>query len=236
VASRPGACGGGGADRTEADKKGGQLARGPDGGLLLREVAQCPPEELAAFQDVARYRFFNTNNLWIDLQRLRRVLNARGGVLGLPMIANEKPVDPADPTSPRVVQLETAMGAAIASFEGARALRVPRTRLVPVKTTSDLLALWSDAYELAADQRVVISPRRTAGDLFVDLDPAYYRRVDDLEARFPAGAPSLLACRRFVVRGDVRFEGDVTALGDVTVEHAGPGQRVVPASTRLGAA
>jgi UTP--glucose-1-phosphate uridylyltransferase len=134
------------------------------------------------------------------------------------------------------VQLETAMGAAIASFEGARALRVPRTRLVPVKTTSDLLALWSDAYELAADQRVVISPRRTAGDLFVDLDPAYYRRVDDLEARFPAGAPSLLACRRFVVRGDVRFEGDVTALGDVTVEHAGPGQRVVPASTRLGAA
>jgi UTP--glucose-1-phosphate uridylyltransferase len=128
------------------------------------------------------------------------------------------------------------MGAAIASFAGARALRVPRARLVPVKTTSDLLALWSDAYDLAADQRVVISPRRTAGDLFVDLDPAYYRQVSDLEARFPAGAPSLLACRRFVVRGDVRFEGDVVAAGDVAITHDGPGQRVVPSGSRLGAA
>jgi UTP--glucose-1-phosphate uridylyltransferase len=222
------------ADRTEADKKGGHLAHAAGGGLLLREVAQCLRDDLPAFQDVARHRYFNTNNLWIDLAHLRGVLETRGGVLGLPLIANEKPVDPDDPASPRVVQLETAMGAAIASFEGARALRVPRGRLVPVKTTSDLLALWSDAYELADDQRVVPSPRRAAGDLFVDLDPAYYRQVSDLETRFPAGAPSLLACRRFVVRGDVRFERDVVAAGSVTIEHHGPGQRVVPAGTRLG--
>ena len=224
------------AARTEADKKGGHLARGRDGRLLLREVAQCPKDELARFQDVARHRWFNTNNLWIDLAALRRLLDERGGVLGLPMIANEKPVDPDDPGSPRVVQLETAMGAAIASFEGARALRVPRGRLVPVKTTSDLLALWSDAYELADDQRVVLSRRRTAGDLLVDLDPTHYRQVADLQARFPDGAPSLLACRRFVVRGDVRFERDVVAVGEVTVEQDGPGQRVVPAGTRLGTA
>jgi UTP--glucose-1-phosphate uridylyltransferase len=224
------------ADRSEADKKGGHLAYAADGGLRLREVAQCAQDDLPVFQDVTRHRYFNTNNLWIDLAHLRRVLEERDGVLGLPLIANEKPVDPDDPASPRVVQLETAMGAAIASFAGARALRVPRARLVPVKTTSDLLALWSDAYDLAADQRVVISPRRTAGDLFVDLDPAYYRQVSDLEARFPAGAPSLLACRRFVVRGDVRFEGDVVAAGDVTITHDGPGQRVVPSGSRLGEA
>jgi len=221
------------ADRTEADKKGGHLAaRG--GRLLLREVAQCAPEDQTAFQDTTRWRHFNTNNLWIDLEALRAVLTARDGVLGLPMITNEKAIDPDAPGSPRVVQLETAMGAAIEVFEGARALRVPRTRFAPVKTTSDLLALWSDAYVLTDDARVVPSPARTAGPLLVDLDPRFYRQVPDLEARFPDGAPSLLDCRRFVVRGDVRFEGDVVAVGDARVTHEGAGQLVVKAHSRLG--
>ncbi|HEX6130116.1 MAG TPA: UTP--glucose-1-phosphate uridylyltransferase [Actinomycetota bacterium] len=221
------------ADRTEADKKGGHLAVRA-GRLLLREVAQCPPEEQGDFQDVGRWRHFNTNNLWVDLEALRDVLAARGGVLGLPMITNEKPIDPADPASPRVLQLETAMGAAIEVFGGARALSVPRTRFAPVKTTSDLLALRSDAYVLTDDACVVPSPARTAGPLLVDLDPAHYRQVPDLDARFPAGPPSLVGCRRFVVRGDVRFEAGVVATGDVLVEHAGPGQLVVAAGTRLG--
>jgi len=221
------------ADRSEADKKGGHLARDRAGRLLLRESAQCRKEDEAVFQDVLRHRYFNTNNLWIDLEVLARVLRERGGILGLPMITNEKPVDPDDPASPRVVQLETAMGAAIAVFEGARAVRVARDRLVPVKTTSDLLVLWSDAYELAADFRVVASPRRTEPDLVVDLDPKYYRQVADLQARFPEGAPSLVRCRRFVVRGDVRFGGGAVVEGDVRVVHDGPEQRVVPAGTVL---
>jgi UTP--glucose-1-phosphate uridylyltransferase len=222
------------ADRSEADKKGGHIARGvADERLLLRETAQCPKEDEASLQDVTRHRYFNTNNLWIDLEALRRVLAERQGVLGLPMIANEKPIDPDDPGSARVIQLESAMGAGIAVFEGARALRVPRPRLIPVKTTSDLLALWSDVYELADDCRVVVSPRRPALDLVVDLDPEFYRQVDDLQARFPEGAPSLLRCHRFVVRGDVRFGGGVVVEGDVSVHHDGPDQHVVPAGTVL---
>jgi len=221
------------ADRREADRKGGHLARGADGRLVLRETAQCPREDERAFQDVRRHRYFNTNNLWIDLEVLARVLDERQGILGLPLITNEKPVDPEDPSSPRVVQLETAMGAAIAVFAGARALRVPRGRLVPVKTTSDLLTLWSDAYDLADDFRVVLSPRRTEPDLVVDLDPTYYRQVGDLEARFPDGAPSLVTCRRFVVRGDVHFGGGVVVEGDVTVRRDGPGPHRVAAGTML---
>ena len=220
-------------DRTEADRKGGHLARLKDGRLMLREVAQCPDDELDAFQDVRRYRYFNANNLWVDLRALADLLRARGGVLGLPMIVNEKPVDPEDPGSPRVVQLETAMGAAIAVFAGARALHVPRTRLVPVKTTSDLLALWSDAYELAEDFRVVASPARRLGTLVVDLDPQVYRTVQDLEMRFPTGAPSLVRCRRLVVRGDVRFAAGVVVEGDVEVRQDGPAPRTIPAGTRL---
>jgi UTP--glucose-1-phosphate uridylyltransferase len=224
------------ADRTEADRKGGHLARGKDGHLLLREVAQCPDDELDSFQDVRLYRYFNTNNVWVNLRTLADVLRARRGVLGLPMIVNEKPVDPEDATSPRVIQLETAMGAAIAIFDGARALHVPRARLVAVKTTSDLLALWSDVYRLAEDFRIGEAAERTLGPLLVDLDPRYFRRVADLEERFPGGAPSLIACRRFVVRGDVRFGAGVVAEGDVEVRQEGPAPLAVAAGARLAGA
>lgn len=221
-------------DRTEADKKGGHLAQRRSGGLVLREVAQCPKEELALFQDIALFRYFNTNSLWVHLPTLRRVLDERGGVLGLPLIVNEKPVDPADETSPRVFQLETAMGAAISVFDGARALRVPRERFVPVKTTNDLLALWSDLYSLTVDGRIAPAPGRAVSDMVIDLDPRFYRRVDQLEARFPKGAPSLVPCRRLVVRGDVRFGARCVCRGEVAITHDGPDPLLLPDGEVLG--
>jgi UTP--glucose-1-phosphate uridylyltransferase len=220
-------------DRSEADRKGGHVARRKDGRLMLREFSQCPPEELENFQDIGRWRYFNTNTLWLDLCALAGVLEARRGIIDLPLIVNRKPVDPDDPSSPQVIQLETAMGAGIALFERARALHVTRARFAPVKSTSDLLALWSDAYELTDDFRLETSPRRVAGELVVDLDPKFFRQVDDLRARFPAGAPSLVGARRLVVRGDVRFGGGVVVQGDVEVRADGPAPLVVAAGSRL---
>ncbi|MDX6681188.1 MAG: UTP--glucose-phosphate uridylyltransferase, partial [Solirubrobacteraceae bacterium] len=195
------------ADRTPADRKGGHLARRAGGtglGLVLREIAQTPDADVDAFQDVERHRFFNTNTLWIDLRALRAVLAERDGVLGLPMIVNRKTVDPGDADSPAVLQLETAMGAAIDVFDGARAIRVPRERFAPVKTTNDLLALRSDAYELHDDGRIVVAGGRTGAPL-VDLDTRHFKLVRDFDARFAAGVPSLVACERLTVRGDVAF-------------------------------
>lgn len=206
-------------DRTEAHRKGGHLARMKGGGLALREIAQCPEDELASFQDVSLYRYFNTNNLWVDLEALGAALRARGGMLPLPMIRNEKAVDPADAQSPRVIQLETAIGAAIAVFPGARALRVSGDRFAPVKTTGDLLAVASDAFTLTDDWRVVPTPGR-AGDLVVDLDPVHFGRVEQLDAHFPSGPPSLVACTRLRVQGDVRFGRGVQCLGAVSVAAA----------------
>ncbi len=206
-------------ERSEAHRKGGHLARLRGGGLVLREIAQCPADELDRFQDVARHRFFNTNNLWVDLDALAAALRERDGVLPLPMIRNEKRLDPADEGSPKGIQLETAMGAAISVFPGARALRVPGDRFAPVKSTADLLAVASDAYVLTDDWRVVPAPGR-AGVLVVELDGAHYGRVDQLEARFPAGPPSLVACRRLLVRGDVRFGRGVVCRGEVSVRAA----------------
>merc|ERR1740127_245178 len=147
------------AARTDADKKGGHLAK-DSGGLLLRESAQCPDADEKEFQNVDKYKFFNTNNLWVNLEALKKTMAENGNVLPLPVIKNGKTVDPRDKKSTKVLQLETAMGAAIASFEGAQAILIPRTRFAPVKTTNDMLALMSDAYEVPADWRMVLKAER----------------------------------------------------------------------------
>jgi UTP--glucose-1-phosphate uridylyltransferase len=210
------------ADRTPSDRKGGHLARRrSDGGLVLREIAQTPDADVDAFQDIERHRFFNTNTLWVDLRALAEVLGGEG-VIDLPMIVNRKTVDPSDKGSTPVIQLETAMGAAIGVFDGARALRVPRSRFVPVKTTNDLLSLRSDAYVIGEGRAVHLAPEREGVPPFVDLDADHYKLVRDFDARFPAGAPSLVACDALHVAGDVRFGRDVVVRGEVSLE--GPAQ------------
>jgi UTP--glucose-1-phosphate uridylyltransferase len=209
-------------DRTEADKKGGHIAhRREGGGLVLREIAQTPDEDVEAFQDTSKHRYFNANTIWLNLPLLKRTLDEQDGVLGLPMIVNRKTVDPGDKSSPEVIQLETAMGAAIDVFEGAQALHVPRERFIPVKTTNDLLVVRSDAYELDDDFKLVL--RATAGAApLVDLDGDHFKLVDDFEAHFPAGPPSLVGCRSLHVKGDVRFGRGVVCRDEVVIE--GPGE------------
>ncbi len=204
------------ADRTHADRKGGHLCRLRGNGLALRESAQCPAEEEEEFQDIRRHRYFNTNNLWVHLPALARLLDDHGGVLPLATIVNHKTLDPRDPSSPPVVQLETAMGSAISLFHRAAAVRVPRRRFSPVKSTDDLLAVRSDAYRLTDDFRVVLNPGRTRPPT-IRLDSRHYKLIDDFEARFPAGAPSLVACDSLTVEGDVRFGADVVVRGEVHV-------------------
>ena len=193
------------AARTDADKKGGHLARkNSDGGLLLRELAQCPDEEADAFQDVSKYKYFNTNNLWVNLEALKTAFTKFGGVLPLPVIKNGKTVDPRDKKSTKVLQLETAMGSAIECFEGAKAILIPRTRFAPVKTTADLLALSSDAYEVTADSRMVLRAERAGVPPTVKLDDCF-KFVDQLASLTSNGVPSLLKCRKLTIAGKVTF-------------------------------
>jgi UTP--glucose-1-phosphate uridylyltransferase len=204
-------------DRTEADRKGGHLARrSDDGGLVLRETAQVPEEDEDAFEDIERHRFFNANNIWVSLPALKSALEERDGVLGLPMIVNRKTVDPNDSSSPGVIQLETAMGAAIGVFEGAAAVHVPRARFAPVKTTNHLLVVRSDAYELRDDWTVQLAAGRESAPL-VELSDEF-KLLRDFEARFSAGPPSLVDAERLEVEGDVRFGRDVRVRGRVRIE------------------
>ena len=204
---------------TEADRKGGHIARRrADGQLVLRETAQTPPEDQESFRDYRRWRYYNTNSLWVDLRVLKEKLDETGGVLELPLIINRKTVDPRDPSSPPVLQLESAMGAAIGSFKGAQLLCVPRARFVPVKTTDDLLVLRSDVYTLSDDLVVSAVPERVGNLPYVELDPEFYKLLDDFEKRFPGGAPSLRDADRLVVHGDVTFGEGVRVRGAVELD------------------
>lgn len=201
--------------RTEADKKGGHLAtRAADGQPLLREVAQCPEEDVPAFQDIEKHRYFNTNNLWIRLDALRDYLEANGGVLPLPVICNRKTLDPRNAATPEVFQLETAMGAAIQCFPGARAVCVPRSRFFPVKTCSDLLLLRSDAVEINEAGLMSLAPECGGVAPIVQLDSKLYKLVDSLEA---LGVPSLKNVSRLVVSGAHRFAPGEPLSGEVFV-------------------
>jgi len=218
--------------RTTSDRKGGHLAvRKSDGRFVLRETAQTRDEDADAFADIERHRFFNCNNLWLDLEAVARTLKERDGVLGLPLIRNVKTTDPSDPASPEVIQIETAMGAAIEVFDNATAIEVDRSRFLPVKTTNDMLVLRSDVYELTDDAQVrLVEGRKHAP--FVDLDKPY-KFVGGFDARFPHGAPSLVRAESLRVNGDWTFGADVTVVGDAAVEAEGsPGE--IPDGTVLG--
>jgi UTP--glucose-1-phosphate uridylyltransferase len=215
--------------RTAADRKGGHLAlRKSDRRLILRDTAQTPKEEMGYFTDEFRHPFFHTNNLWFDLEALARTLRERKSVLGLPLIKNEKTVDPADSSSPKVIQIETAMGAAIEVFEGATAIGVGRERFLPVKTTNDLLVLRSDAYELEDDGRLTKVADQAP---VVDLDSDYYKIIGDFDHRFPAGAPSLREAQYLEINGDWTFEAGVRVVGEVTLEDRGSPQLIAAGST-----
>ncbi len=212
--------------RTAADRKGGHLAvRKADGRLLLREIAQCPGGDSEAFQDIGRHRYFNTNSLWLRLDLLKNQLAADDGVLPLPMIRNNKSVDPRDANSKAVIQLESAMGAAIECFEGSLAIEVPRSRFAPVKTTADLLALRSDAYEVLENGQVRLHPERNGVPPVITLSEEY-KLVDGIDG---LGVPGLLRCKSLAVSGPMKLAPGVAFEGAVELANtSGEPQSLAP--------
>jgi len=211
------------AQKTPVDLKGGHLARQKNGRLILREIAQCPEEEVGAFKDIRRYSFFNTNNIWINLKFLNDLIEKEKAIR-LPMILNPKTLDPRNENSPGVFQVETAMGAAISLFEGATAVKVPRSRFFPVKKCNDLLAVRSDCFVFSKEKNLMTNPDRMLKNkldtIKIDLDPKYYGKIDLLEERFKDGVPSLVDCESLTIEGDVFFEKNVTVKGDVKIKNS----------------
>lgn len=221
------------AKRTEQDKKGGHICRlKKNKQLALREVAQCPDKEMKSFCDIEHYKFFNTNSIWVDLRVLQAVFVSHR-MMPLDLIINPKTLDPRDPSSPKVFQLETAMGSAITNFLNAQAVIVPRKRFAPVKTTNDLLQVMSDCFIRSERDTIEPNPDRTTPMPHISLDGNYYKKIDMFLERFPKNPPSLLECSSLTIEGDVRFEGNVRCVGDVRIVNAGSKQAVIPAESVL---
>jgi UTP--glucose-1-phosphate uridylyltransferase len=210
---------------TPADRKGGHLAR-RNGRIVLRETAQVPDGD-SSFSDIYRWKYYNTNSLWFNLELLNSIQSEVPPGPELPLIVNRKYVDPRDKASPEVIQLETAMGAAIGSIVGATAVEVPRRRFAPVKTTDDLLVAQSDAYSLSSSGEFTPAYRGTGP--IVTLSKPEFQMLEDFNSRFSSGPPSLINCRALTVEGDVSFGKNVQIRGRVRID----GPRKVPDGTIL---
>ena len=214
--------------RTRNDRKGGHLAvRRSDGRLVLRDSAMVAPGEDHYFQDTDRHQWFHANNLWVDLDALADRLTERHGILGLPIIVNRKTVDPTRPDSTPVIQVESAMGAAVEVFDGSRALAVDRSRFRPVKTTNELLLIRSDLYRLTDDS--LLESTIEHDEPFIDLAKPY-ALVGGFDQRFPQGVPSIRGCSSLRVEADATFGADVVCTGDVRVTG---GVRSIPDGAHL---
>ncbi len=197
--------------RTEMDKKGGHLAQTKEGNLILREVAQCPENEISEFQDIKKYSYFNTNNLWVNLKVLKKTLLENNNTIELPLIINPKKVNDID-----VYQIETAMGAAISVFKDAKAIVVPRSRFAPVKKTNDLLLIWSDVYKINSDYQIVLTEGLEKAPT-IELDNNFYKTVEQLKNHFRE-VPSLIQCNSLKIEGNILFGKEVYIVGDVTIK------------------
>ncbi|VDL57604.1 unnamed protein product [Hymenolepis diminuta] len=182
------------ADKTPTDKKGGTLV---------------PEDHVKDFQDSNQFKFFNTNNLWINVKALSNIL--KDDDLTLDLIVNKKTIK--DGT--KVIQLEEACGAAINCFKKPMSLRVPRSRFLPVKLTSDLLILRSDLFE-ATTSGLKLSPQHALPSLPTIEFSNHFKGVEDLERRI-SDPPSMIHLRHLTLNGNIRFGSNVILKGTVKI-------------------
>ncbi|KAM0752547.1 UTP-glucose-1-phosphate uridylyltransferase 2 [Meredithblackwellia eburnea MCA 4105] len=195
-------------DKTKADVKGGTLIN-YEGNVRLLEIAQVPSEHVEDFKSVRKFKIFNTNNLWVNLRAVKRVMDNDG--LDLEIIVNNKTTDAGE----AVIQLETAVGAAIKHFKGAHGINVPRSRFLPVKSCSDLLLITSDLYILEHGQLVMNPARMFLSTPVIKLGD-HFKKVAAFQKRFRS-IPEMLELDHLTVAGDVSFGRGVILRGTVII-------------------
>ncbi|KAL1138838.1 hypothetical protein AAG570_008900 [Ranatra chinensis] len=196
-------------DKTKADVKGGTLIKYEDK-LRLLEIAQVPKERVEDFKSVKTFKYFNTNNLWAKLDAIDRVLTE--GSLNMEIIVNHKALK----NNLNIIQLETAVGAAMKSFNGCLGINVPRSRFLPVKKTSDLFLVMSNLYTLNQGFLSMSHQRMFPTTPLVKLGDNHFSKVSEFLSRF-ANIPDILELDHLTVSGDVTFGRGVTLKGTVII-------------------
>ncbi|KAG2710822.1 hypothetical protein I3760_04G047800 [Carya illinoinensis] len=193
--------------KTLADVKGGTLIS-YEGRVQLLEIAQVPDEHVNEFKSIEKFKIFNTNNLWVNLKAIKKLVEA--DALKMEIIPNPKEVD-----GVKVLQLETAAGAAIRFFDNAIGINVPRSRFLPVKATSDLLLVQSDLYIFENGFVIRNKARTNPANPSIELGPEF-KKVGNFLSRFKS-IPSIIELDSLKVTGDVWFGTGVTLKGKVII-------------------
>ncbi|ODV90183.1 hypothetical protein CANCADRAFT_31221 [Tortispora caseinolytica NRRL Y-17796] len=197
-------------DKTRADVKGGTIID-YDGSVRLLEIAQVPKEHTEEFKSIKKFKYFNTNNIWLKLKAIRRVVE--NNELQLEIIPNQKSIKVGGKET-SVLQLETAVGAAIRHFKGAHGVNVPRRRFLPVKTCSDLLLVKSDLYALKSG-RLEMDPARYGPAPLVKLG-GHFKKVKDFQERIPH-MPRIVELDHLTITGNVMLGKGVQLKGTVII-------------------
>lgn len=212
-------------DKTKADIKGGTLID-YNGSVRLLEIAQVPAEHKNDFTSIKKFKIFNTNNIWVRIDAIKRVLQER--TLDLEVIVNHKTMES---TGEKVIQLESAVGAAIKHFKNAHGVNVPRTRFLPVKSCSDLFIVQSDLYVLSHGE-LLSNPKRVFPSVPIVKLGDHFKKIPLYLSRF-AGPVHIMELDHLTVTGDVTFGKDVTLKGTVIIV-ANHGTRIdIPAGSVL---
>lgn len=198
-------------DKTRADVKGGTLIN-YEGQVRLLEIAQVPKEHVEDFKSIKKFKYFNTNNLWINLKAVKRLVEQN--TIQAEIIPNQKTISSGS-SDINVLQLETAVGAAIRHFEGAHGLVVPRSRFLPVKTCSDLLLVKSDLFYLEHGALKLDPTRDGFSNPLIKLG-SHFKKVSGFLSRIPH-MPKILELDHLTITGNVNLGRNVTLKGTVII-------------------
>ena len=198
-------------DKTRADVKGGTLIN-YEGEVRLLEIAQVPKEHVEEFKSIKKFKYFNTNNLWINLRAVKRLVESNS--IESEIIPNQKTISKGN-SDINVLQLETAVGAAIRHFEGAHGVVVPRSRFLPVKTCSDLLLVKSDLFYLEHGALKLDPIRDGFSNPLIKLG-SHFKKVNDFQKRVPH-MPKILELDHLTITGNVSLGRNVTLKGTVII-------------------
>jgi UTP--glucose-1-phosphate uridylyltransferase len=198
-------------DKTRADVKGGTLIN-YEGSVRLLEIAQVPKEHVEDFKSIKKFKNFNTNNLWINLRAIKRLVEANA--IQAEIISNEKVITKGS-SDVTVLQLETAVGAAIRHFEGAHGVVVPRSRFLPVKTCSDLLLVKSDLFYLEHGALKLDPSRVGFPNPLIKLG-SHFKKVSNFQSRIPH-MPKILELDHLTITGNVKLGRNVALKGTVII-------------------
>jgi len=202
-------------NRISTDQAGGFAIKYKDRHVHILEISQIPSQVMSKFS-LSNFKYWNTNNIWtrigvvIDMMKQQQI--------DLDFIVKYKVIN-----GKNIAQLETPVAMSIQSFPKAASILVPRSRYRPVKSTSDLLQVQSELFELQHGLLVASTKRSYSSDPLVKLGDEF-KSMAEYERRFKT-IPNILELDHLTVSGDVYFGANVTLKGTVIIV-ANSGSRI----------